>query len=177
MTLITRVSRLFRADMHAVLDQLEEPDLVLRQAVREMEEDLGRERKNLDALRARLQQIAARDAEIEHVLTDIEEKLDICFEAGKDDLSRALIRRRLESQAQRSLLSRNRSRLEERLARLQSCVGEHSAQLEAMRQKAELLAPHEPDRQEQMHDMPDLAVRDADVEVAFLRERQRRERS
>lgn len=177
MTLITRVSRLFRADMHAVLDQLEEPDLVLRQAVREMEEDLARERRSLDALRARLQQIAARDAEIEHILTDIEEKLDICFEAGKDELSRALIRHRLESQAQRSLLARNRSRLEERLTRLQTCVDEHSAQLEAMRQKAELLAPHEPDHAEQAHDTPELAVRDADVEVAFLRERQRRERS
>ena len=34
MALIRRVSRLFAADMHAVLDQIEEPDVVLRQAIR-----------------------------------------------------------------------------------------------------------------------------------------------
>ena len=38
MALITRFSRLFRADLHAVLDRIEEPDVILRQAVREMEE-------------------------------------------------------------------------------------------------------------------------------------------
>jgi phage shock protein A len=38
MALITRLSRLFQADMHAVLDKIEEPELLLRQAIREMEE-------------------------------------------------------------------------------------------------------------------------------------------
>jgi len=33
MALITRVSRLFRADVNAVLDHLEEPALLLHQAV------------------------------------------------------------------------------------------------------------------------------------------------
>ena len=37
MALVTRLSRLFQADFHAVLDQIEEPDLQLRQAVREMQ--------------------------------------------------------------------------------------------------------------------------------------------
>ncbi len=40
MALITRVSRLFQADFHAVLDRIEEPEVLLRQAVREMEEEL-----------------------------------------------------------------------------------------------------------------------------------------
>ena len=34
MPLINRVSRLFRADLHAVLDRIEEPDVLLRQAAR-----------------------------------------------------------------------------------------------------------------------------------------------
>lgn len=36
MALINRATRLFRADLHAVLDRIEEPDILLRQAVREM---------------------------------------------------------------------------------------------------------------------------------------------
>ena len=43
MTLITRLGRLFRADMHAVLDGLEEPTMLLRQAVRDMEDVLAGE--------------------------------------------------------------------------------------------------------------------------------------
>ena len=43
MALITRVARLFRADLHAVLDRIEEPDVLLKQAVREMEEELASE--------------------------------------------------------------------------------------------------------------------------------------
>ena len=42
MALINRMSRLFTADVHAVLDRIEEPDVLLRQAIREMEEALER---------------------------------------------------------------------------------------------------------------------------------------
>ena len=41
MALINRVARLFKADFHAVLDQIEEPELLLKQAVREMEDELA----------------------------------------------------------------------------------------------------------------------------------------
>jgi len=178
MTLIARVSRLFKADLHAVLDRVEEPDLVLRQAIREMEEDLARDGRRMDALHAELQRIAARDSEIELSLGGIEEELDVCFDAGKDDLGRALIRRRLEGRSHRATLARRREGLEEKLVRLESRIREHGVQLDAMRQKAELLAPQEAEPfGGEARDIPDLRVRDEDVEVAFLRERQRRARS
>ena len=41
MPLVDRVARLFRADLHAVMDRIEEPDVLLRQALREMEEELA----------------------------------------------------------------------------------------------------------------------------------------
>jgi phage shock protein A len=178
MTLIARVSRLFRADLHAVLDRVEEPDLVLRQAVREMEEDLARDGRNREALHAELQRMAARDEEIERSLSGMEEELDVCFEAGKDDLGRALIRRRLEAQGYRSTLARRREGLQEKLALLEKRIREHGAQLDAMRQKAELLAPREDESSDgEPWDALNLRVRDEDVEVAFLRERQRRART
>lgn len=178
MTLIARVSRLFRADLHAMLDRVEEPDLVLRQAVREMEEDLIRDDKRMDLLRSEIQRIAACDAETERSLSGVEEELDVCFEAGKDDLGRALIRRRLEGRSYRAILARKREGLQEKLFRLEKRVGEHAAQLDGMRQRAELLAPQnaEPIAGETW-EAPSLRVRDEDVEVAFLRERQRRVQS
>ena len=40
MALINRISRLFKADFHAVLDQIEEPEALLKQAIRDMEDDV-----------------------------------------------------------------------------------------------------------------------------------------
>ena len=47
MALITRIGRLFSADLNAVLDRIEEPDVLLKQALREMEEDLQRDAQQL----------------------------------------------------------------------------------------------------------------------------------
>ena len=41
MVLINRISRLFKADFHAVLDRIEEPEQLLKQAIRDMEDDLA----------------------------------------------------------------------------------------------------------------------------------------
>ena len=41
MALINRMTRLFTADLHAVLDRLEEPDVLLKHAIREMEDELA----------------------------------------------------------------------------------------------------------------------------------------
>jgi len=47
MALITRLSRLFQADFHAVLDRIEEPDIQLKQAIREMQIDLQQSEQRL----------------------------------------------------------------------------------------------------------------------------------
>ena len=47
MALITRLSRLFQADMHAVLDKIEEPELLLKQAIREMEESITTDERQI----------------------------------------------------------------------------------------------------------------------------------
>jgi phage shock protein A len=174
MTLITRFSRLFRADLHAVLDRIEEPDLVLRQAVREMEEDVTFDRRRLDLLREERRQLVARDAEIERSLLAVAEELDICFAAGKDDLARVLLRRQLETERLRECLGRKREEAEEAMRRLDARVSDKDARLEAMRQKAELFAPRAPCSAADSCDVPPAYVRDEDVEVAFLREQQRR---
>ena len=58
MALITRVSRLFQADFHAVLDRIEEPEAILRQAVREMEEELARDEQRSTMLQQEQRQLA-----------------------------------------------------------------------------------------------------------------------
>ena len=178
MALITRVTRLFQADIHAVLDRIEEPEVLLRQAVREMEEELARDEQRNKVLNHEHGQLSARETELEQSLNEIEEELDICFESEKDDLARAWIKRKLEAQRFCKGLSRKRGALQETLEALNTRLRENRARLESMRQKAELLAAESVRaRPADNWSIPDVIVRDEDVEVAFLREKQHRSRS
>ncbi len=178
MALITRVSRLFQADFHAVLDRIEEPEVLLRQAVREMEEELARDEQRSKVLTHEQRQLTARANELEQSLKEIEAELDTCFAAGNDELARACVRRKLETQRFAKNLSRRRDTLEETLAELTARIRENQARLESMRQKAELLA-EEGVRTPSTDDWrtPDITIREEDVEDAFLREQQLRRQS
>jgi phage shock protein A len=178
MALITRVARLFRADLHAVLDRIEEPDILLRQAIRDMEEELAGDQQRRKLLDHEQEQIESRVRELDPTLQEIEEQLQVCFDAGKDDLARALIRRRLETQRYSKHLQRRHAMLQDTRARLATRVDEQRAQLEAMRQKAQLLADDTPpERPGDICNSPEFRVRDEDVEVTFVQEKQRRSRS
>jgi phage shock protein A len=174
MALITRMSRLFRADVNAVLDRIEEPGVLLRQAVREMEDDLAGDEQRARLLEHEQHELDVRLAEIERVLHELGEQLETCFDSGKDDLARVLVRRRLEAEQQRRLLAGRRDVLAGTRAALRRRLDDNRRRLEAMRQKSELLADDEVDRREAQWSGSDVAVRDEDVEVAFLREKQRR---
>ncbi|MFV2090729.1 MAG: PspA/IM30 family protein, partial [Pseudomonadales bacterium] len=60
MVLITRISRLFTADVHAVLDRIEEPEVVLKQAIREMAEEVSHGEQQLKWLTGEGQQFQTR---------------------------------------------------------------------------------------------------------------------
>jgi phage shock protein A len=176
MTLLTRVSRLFQADLHAVLDQIEEPEVLLRQSIREMDEALNQDQRQLKLLLQEQRQLGARQGEIDQSLADLEQQLDLCFAAGQDDLARGLVRRKLETQRLATLLGQKRQTLDDHCASLAQRIAENRSLLEQMHQKAELLGEQEPPPV--LNWSPaELAVGKEDVEVAFLREQQRRKRS
>lgn len=175
MPLMSRLSRLFRADIHAVLDRIEEPDVLLRQAVREMEEALEQAQRRARRLAQAQQRDAARAAELERSLASLEEELGVCFEAAKDDLARRTIRRQLEARRQLDAVNQQRAGNDHELEKLRARLAEDQARLEYMRCQLRPVAEvgaHDP------HDGPwpmtDVAVRDEDVEVAFLREQRKR---
>src|SRR4029078_10486151 len=88
MALINRMSRLFTADVHAVLDRIEEPDVLLKHAVREMEEELARGEQRVRALAHEHESLGKRKAKMAASLADLGNQLDVCFESGNEDLAR-----------------------------------------------------------------------------------------
>ena len=175
MALLNRITRLFRADMHAVLDRVEEPGVLLRQAIREMEEAQAAEERRLRLAKQDQVQLSTRVTELEHSLERVAEELDLCFTAGNDDLARTLIRRRLETQRHLRFLTGKRESLQNQVTALASRLDENRVRLDSMRQKAQLLREDDaPAPPEESWGVPEFGIGEADVEVAFLREKQRR---
>ena len=178
MAFINRVSRLFRADLHAVIDRLEEPDVVLRQAVREMEEEVSRDERRLKLMACEQRQLAAREADLLRTQKELGDELDVCFDSNADELARTIIKRQLEAKRLEKTLTRKLESLEVSITALQTRLRENRDELDAMRQKAELLTEERvPVDGNESSGVLDCAIRAEDIEVAFLREKQGRRSS
>ena len=175
MALINRMSRLFTADVHAVLDRIEEPEALLKHAIREMEEALEREELRLRQLGAERETLAERQRKVRTLLDQLTEQLDVCFAEGNEELARKTLKRRLETERLEQHAAERRALLDKELETRRAEIGERREHLDVMRQKAELLATVPTSGGD--WDKRDFAVGDDEVEVALLRERQKRSRS
>jgi len=184
MALINRVSRLFKADFHAVLDQIEEPEQLLKQAIRDMEDDLATTEQRIKLYAHDSEALSVRKSELENALAEIDEQVDLCFESEKDDLAKNLIRKKLEAARLLQRLNAKHAANEKYLADQGAMLDENRTTLEGLRQKAELFAQRTPVHSTFSSEFDDIAwmaremtVGDDEVEVAFLREKSLRSAS
>ena len=178
MALINRISRLVKADFHAVLDQIEEPEQLLKQAIRDMEDDLAETEQRINLCIHDQEALAVRRSELEASLAEIDGQLDLCFASGKEDLAKNLIRKKLEAGRFLKRLNTQFSSNEKYLEEQRQALDENRATLESLRQKAELFAqraPSHPDGGSEFDDIAwmtrEMSVGDDEVEIAFLREK------
>lgn len=172
MALITRLSRLFQADMHAVLDKIEEPELLLKQAIREMEESITTDERQIRCWEYELQQLTNKYDQQTETLTELEDKLSLCFKSNKDDLARSLIKRKLETQQTKLLLAEKMTSLKRKISRLTKQLLEHQAKLTNMKQKADAFLDGSKSGINDWENQS-AAVSDGDIEVAFVYEKQK----
>ena len=177
MTLMNRMSRLFKADVHGLLDQLEEPEALLKQAVRDMEEELGGRRAALARGRAEVARVAQRLARIATERDGLAAQLALCLESGKDDLARGVLRRKLEAERLATAFEARRTEGEAGVARLAAECEAAGERLAQVRQKMELvLARTAAGDAADPTVLSGLGVTDDDVEIALLTEKERRAR-
>jgi phage shock protein A len=178
MALINRITRLFRADLHAVLDRIEEPDLLLRQAIREMEAAFAEDEQRSRLLQHELAQLTDQQQSCLGKLAAMNEELDICFQSDQESLAKQLIRKKLELTRFTEQLESRRQTLQQALTELSRRLSDNRTRLEGMRQKARLLESHPGDsRAHDCREPTGIHVSDADVEIAFLREKRNRSHS
>ena len=123
-----------------------------------------------------------RKNEIEDSLAGFDAELDLCFESEKDDLARGLVRKKLEAERILKHLASKHAANEQHLEKQRKLLDENSATLESLRQKADLLAQRNPDRDGLDFDdvawmARDMRVSDDEIEIALLSEKSRRSAS
>jgi phage shock protein A len=183
MALINRVSRLFKADFHAVLDQIEEPEQVLKQAIRDMEDELQAAEQRIGSCAQECELLSVRQAELAGSVKEISGQLDLCFESDKDELARGLIRKKLEAER---ILKRLNGKLDANaafLAEQRRLLDENRSTLDSLRQKSEVFSrrscTQQPgsDFEDSSWLARDMHVSDDEVEIAFLHEQSERNAS
>ncbi len=175
MALINRMSRLFTADVHAVLDRIEEPDVLLKHAIREMEEELAHSEQRVKQLEHERASLTDRHRKVQAVLAELGEQLDVCFGNGNEELARKVIKRKLETERLDKHVAERRAAVDKLLVERRATADEQREHLDVMRQKAELLADAPSGGDE--WGKTELAVGADEVEVAFLREQHKRKPS
>jgi len=176
MALVTRLSRLFQADFHAVLDRIEEPDLQLRQAVREMQFALDQDQQRKQLLQHEADQLDKAIVSIDDKLQALDEELDICIAADKDDLARDLVQRKLAAEKQLKATSDRSIAIDLQRQTLDRQIDEQTQQLTSMKQKLELLVKVDDTAVDSSFTSAEV-IRREEIEIALLREKQKRAQS
>ena len=132
MGMMTRMLRLFKADLHGVMDQLENQQLLMRQYVREMQTAL---RKKEDKCARLLSTLTQLEAVYRHLLEEcdkLEMDLSLAIDRQKDDIARSLIRKQLANE-------RKAQQMERRLANLRREHAALTAEIDTQRNQYEQL--------------------------------------
>jgi phage shock protein A len=178
MTLIQRMTRLLKADLHGLLDGLEDPEEVVKQTIRDMQEAIEYKEQTLTALHATLQRLTAEEQEVGRAAREIDHHIDLCFEAGNEALARNFVRKRLETERQARDVTRAMEETQARRVALEHTMAEQREQLAAVVQQ---LNRYMATRQRQASTTSTFTpgsssavLTDDEVEVAFLDEKRRR---
>ena len=179
MTLITRVSRLFKADIHGILDCIEEPHAILKQATREMSEEIAKGEGRLKQLESEQKSTANKQHEVSKTEKELDRQIGICFDQENEELARSFVKKRLEAKRRQAVLEQQAEKQSEETSRLREQISRQKEEFKKITEKMELFADTSASSafSEPGSDWvaDTLRVTEDDVEIAFLEEKQRRE--
>ena len=174
MAIMNRLARLFKADLNAVLDHIEEPELQLKQAIREMQDEVTKLAQDIKATHTDIAALKERKNSANELIAKTDDEITICFDNENEELARGLVRRKLETLKLLSTMNESGEKLDKQLESMQACYQEYQTALEGMQQKAELInvSAARPSNGN-VANSEGFGVSDQDIEVALLKERER----
>jgi phage shock protein A len=136
MALLKRIARLFKADIHGVIDQMEDPQLLLKQHLRDMQESLVQKEAKLKKMIFARNQVQQDDEKGKKEIHNLEMDLEVAIQKERDDIARMLIKKlkplsRIQSDRQSYI-----DRLNHEIDHFKAHMEQQDLQFEQLRQKA-----------------------------------------
>lgn len=178
MGIITRIVRICKADIHGVMDQMEDKGLLLKQHLRDMEKALsqkeGRLKKLMAARRQTLQELDKFQGDIEK----IEQDLTVSIEKGRDDIARMLIRKLKPMTLHKDELQRHIEVVDREIDQMQETVEKQRRQYEQFQLKSKAF-DHKREQQEWEKHMSSIVperispdIPDEEVELELIQRKE-----
>ena len=93
MAILTRIFRLFKADIHGVMDQIEDQGLLLKQHLRDMEEVLVQKETQLKKMEIARDQAQQEFEKGKKETENLDSDLEVAIKKDRDDIARMLIKK------------------------------------------------------------------------------------
>ena len=95
MKLMKRLNKLITADAHAVLDSIEDPHALLKQAMRDMSSVIEEDELALKQISINIEQLKQQAQLFEKEQNKYKQDLELCFEIKNDELARTVVKKKL----------------------------------------------------------------------------------
>jgi len=180
MGLLDRMTTLIRANINDLLDQAEDPEVMMNQILRDMEEQLRQAREQVASMMAQEKELAADQTEAQQQVSAWNSRAEMAARAGQDSLARQALARMNDATTHANLY-------EQQLAQQKQLVERLRGQLDALQRKYDqamsnrdvLIARHRrPQAQEQVtNSLQSLSTTDYTNDLTRMERRIRGEES
>ena len=128
MAILDRVSQLVRANVNDMLDRAEDPEKMINQILRDMQENIGEARQAVASMIAQEKELEIDLAQTRKLASEWQSKAERAVTAGKDDLAREALRRKKDN-------DENSNVYQQQLAVQEQAVEKLKQQLQALEAK------------------------------------------
>ena len=136
MGIMTRVVKIFKADIHGVMDQLEDQGLLLKQHLRDMEDALNAKEAKLKRKIAACKQARQEHDNFLKQTEALENDLAVAIKKSKDDIARMLIKKIRPLDDLRHNIAQHIKTLDEEIAELKDHLEQQHLKYAQIKQRS-----------------------------------------
>jgi len=139
MNLLERISKLIAANINHLLDKAEDPEVMVKQLIREMEGSIIELRRETVRAVAREKQLQKQIDASADLVDELEEKAKLALKNGREDLARAVLTKKLHTENTRETLEKELDLAKQMAERLKADLAKLEDQAQVARRRKEVL--------------------------------------
>ncbi len=165
MSIMTRIIRLWKADFNGLMDELEDKGLLVKQHIREMEEELEKKKQTLETMELDKEQLLQERNTFGREQEGFEKDLKVAILKEKDDIARMLVKNITVIQRNKKDIEQRNVVLEQQAQKLLERIKEQQVQYNQLKLKArEYLSKQERERDTSFHNESSMVSTDTRYE-------------